>query len=240
MWTTVIVLALALNLEPNRLVIIGLLLVRPHPIRQLMVFMSTSFLMSATAGLIVLFVAHQGSLGKGGSTSAIMQIVIGAVALIAAAILSTNIAFGERKGRVTISTGGTAVPEPDTQPTSGSGLVDNFTRRFGGLAHGNSSWLAFALGIGISLPSVDYVALLLLIATAGVSPEVQVVALFAFLAIANAILAIPILSYLVSKERTIRVLERVRTWVLARGRRDYAMLLAIAGGLMITVGLTRL
>jgi len=36
MWTTVVVPAVALNLEPNRLALIALLLVRPHPIRQLL------------------------------------------------------------------------------------------------------------------------------------------------------------------------------------------------------------
>jgi hypothetical protein len=35
-------------------------------------------------------------------------------------------------------------------------------------------------------------------------------------------------------------LENLRSWVLARKRRDYAVLLAIAGGLMLTVGVNRL
>ena len=40
MWTTVLVLATALNLEPNRLALIALMLVRPHPIRQLLAFLA--------------------------------------------------------------------------------------------------------------------------------------------------------------------------------------------------------
>lgn len=50
MWTTVVVLALALNLKPNRLGIIGLLFIRPHPIRQLLAFLGTSFLITSTVG----------------------------------------------------------------------------------------------------------------------------------------------------------------------------------------------
>ena len=101
---------------------------------------------------------------------------------------------------------------------------------------------AFAalLAIGISLPSVDYIALLLLIATSGKPPEVQVAALFTFLTVANSILLIPIITYLFAKERTIRTLENIRSWVLARSRRDYAILIALVGVLMVSVGLTHL
>ena len=48
------------------------------------------------------------------------------------------------------------------------------------------------------------------------------------------------IGYVAAKEKTIRILENLRSWVLARSRRDYAVLLAIAGALMITVGLKRL
>ena len=101
-------------------------------------------------------------------------------------------------------------------------------------------WFAGALGVGIALPSVDFVALLLLIAASGESLEVQTTALFTFLIVANTILLIPMIGYVAAKEKTIRILENLRTWVLARSRRDYAVLLAIAGALMITVGLKRL
>jgi hypothetical protein len=47
------------------------------------------------------------------------------------------------------------------------------------------------------------------------------------------------IGYFAAKEKTIRILEDLRSWVLARSRRDYAVLLAIAGALMVTVGLNR-
>ena len=239
MWTTVLILAVALNLEPNRLGIIGLLLLRPRPIRQLLVFLCVSFLTNAVAGLIVLYLAYRGSFLQGESSSAIMQIAVGAVALIAAAFLFTNISLPGSKRPV--SEGSGDIPDgSEGVPSSGMGLVDNFTKRLGRLAHGDSMWLPAALGVGIALPSVDYVAMLLLIAASGEPPDVQVTALFTFLIVANTILLIPMAGYVVAKDRTVQVLEGLRTWVLARSRRDYAALLALAGILMVTVGFSRL
>ena len=238
MWTTVIVLALALNLEPNRLGVIGLLLLRPEPIRQLLVFLCTSFLVNSATGLIVLFVVNRGSVLKGESSSAIMQIGVGALALSVAAVLFTNIRMPGSKARA--ATEAATSGESAAVPSSGLVLVDNFTKRMGRLVEGRSLWFAGALGVGIALPSVDFVALLLLIAASGESLKVQTTALFTFLIVANTILLIPMIGYVAAKEKTIRILENLRSWVLARSRRDYAVLLGIAGALMIPVGLKRL
>ena len=154
MWTTVLVLALALNLEPNRLGVIGLLLLRPEPIRQLLV-----------TGLMVLYFVNRGSVLKGDSSSAIMQISVGTLALIVAAVLLTSIRMPGSKTRATEATAPTG--ESAAVPSSGLPLVDNFTKRLGKLVEGRSLWFAGALGVGIALPSVDFVALLLLIASSG-------------------------------------------------------------------------
>ena len=238
MWTTVVVLALALNLEPNRLGVIGLLLLRPEPIRQLLVFLCSSFVVNSATGLIVLFMVNRGSVLKGDSSSAIMQIGVGTLALLVAAVLLTSIRMPGGKGRAA----GAPAPTGESTgvPSTGLALVDNFTKRAGRLVEGRSLWFAGALGVGIALPSVDFVALLLLIASSGEPIKVQVTALFTFLFVANTILLIPMIGYFAAKEKTIRTLENLRSWVLARSRRDYAVLLAIAGALMVTVGLNRL
>ena len=238
MWTTVIVLALALNLEPNRLGVIGLLLLRPEPIRQLLVFLCSSFVINSATGLIVLFLVNRGSVLKGDSSSAIMQIGVGTLALLVAAVLLTSIRMPGGKARAA----GAPAPTGESTgvPSTGLALVDNFTKRAGRLVEGRSLWFAGALGVGIALPSVDFVALLLLIASSGEPIKVQVTALFTFLFVANTILLIPMIGYFAAKEKTIRTLENLRSWVLARSRRDYAVLLAIAGALMVTVGLNRL
>ena len=238
MWTTVIILALALNLEPNRLGIIGLLLLRPEPIRQLLVFLCSNFLVNAAPGMGILFFVNRGSVLKGDTSSALMQISMGTLALLVAAVLFTNIRMPGSKARATGPTAPTG--EPAAVPSSGLTLVDNFTKRAGRLVQGRSLWFAGTLGVAIALPSVDFVALLLLIASSGEPFKVQTTALFTFLIVANTILLIPMIGYFAAKEKTIRTLENLRSWVLSRRRRDYAVLLAIAGTLMVTVGLNRL
>jgi hypothetical protein len=238
MWTTVIILALALNLEPNRLGIIGLLLLRPEPIRQLLVFLCSNFLVSAATGLGILFFVNRGSVLKGDTSSAIMQISMGTLALLVAAVLFTNIRMPGSKARATGPTAPTG--ESAAVPSSGLALVDNFTKRAGRLVQGRSLWFAGTLGVAIALPSVDFVALLLLIASSGEPFKIQTTALFTFLIVANTILLIPMIGYFAAKEKTMRTLENLRSWVLSRRRRDYAILLTIAGALMVTVGLNRL
>ncbi|MCX6488858.1 MAG: GAP family protein [Mycobacterium sp.] len=238
MWTTVIILALALNLEPNRLGIIGLLLLRPEPIRQLLVFLCSNFLVNAATGMGILFFVNRGSVLKGDTSSAIMQISMGTLALLVAAVLFTNIRMPGSKARATGPTAPTG--ESAAVPSSGLALVDNFTKRAGRLVQGRSLWFAGTLGVAIALPSVDFVALLLLIASSGEPFKIQTTALFTFLIVANTILLIPMIGYFAAKEKTMRTLENLRSWVLSRRRRDYAVLLTIAGALMVTVGLNRL
>ena len=243
MWTTVVVLALALNLEPNRLGIIGLLFMRPHPIRQLLAFLGTSFLITSTVGLIVLFVVDRSTLLKGNFNGPIIQVGMGGLALIVAAALFTTIPLPGHKSRAADRPVGSPDDSPEGSaavPSAGPGLVDTITKRAGRLAKGSSPWFAAALGLGISLPSVDYIAILLLFGASGEQPAVQVTALFTFLILANAILLTPIIGYLIAKEPTMQILESLRSWVLARSRRDYALLLAIIGTLLITVGLSHL
>jgi hypothetical protein len=194
--------------------------------------------MSSATGLAVLL-AIRGSVLKWESSSAIMQIGMGAFALIVAAVLFTNIPLPKGKSSRP-STSEDQSGESAALPSSGLPLVDNFTKRTGKLLQGRSLWFAAALGVGIALPSVDFIALLILIATSGEPLNIQVAALFTFLTVANTILLIPIVGYMFAKERTVRTLENLRSWVLARSRRDYAVLLAIAGALMLTVGIRRL
>jgi hypothetical protein len=186
---------------------------------QLLAFLTGSFLTSASFGLAVLLFLHHGIPAENRFNGARVQIILGVAALIAAVILA----------RTGGPTNGEATP---------SKLVGWISARAGRVVSGSSPWFAAALGVGLAIPSVDYLALLLLISTSGGAPGVQISALLTFLTVANAVLLVPLTSYLLTPQRTRAALERLRTWVLARRRRDYAILLAIAGVLMIGVGIS--
>lgn len=224
MWTTVLVLATALNLEPNRLALIALMLVRPHPIKQLAAFLAGSFTTSAIAGIAILVFLHRGGWIAANVNGATAQIVIGVLALALALLLAINVI-------PTILT--TESDEAREQAPGLASLLSTYVSKF---VTGKSLWFAAAVGAGLAIPSVDYLALLVLIAASGLPLRAQAGVLLTFLTIANAILLIPIASYLINPLRTSAVLEQLRNWVLARRRRDYAVLLAIVGIVMIAVG----
>lgn len=224
MWTTVLVLAIALNLEPNRLALIALLLVRPHPIRQLLAFLTGSFVTSMSAGTLVLYLLGRGTWAGTALNGARAQIVIGVLAIVVAVLLTTN---------ALPSVVGAASADGSTAQSGLAGLLSKYV---GKIVEGSSPWFAAALGVGIAVPSIDYLALLVLIAASGLSLSGQVGVLLAFLTIANAILLVPVVSYLLNPKRTGAVLDRLRDWVLSRRRRDYAALLGVIGCVMIVIG----
>jgi len=117
---------------------------------------------------------------------------------------------------------------------SWAAMLSNYASK---IVSGSSPWFAAALGVGLAIPSVDYLALLVLIAASGLPLSAQAGVLMTFLTIANAILLIPIASYLIDPRRTTTLLEKLRNWVLSRRQRDYAVLLGIIGVVMLTVGI---
>lgn len=235
MWTTIAVLALALNFEPTRLGIIALLVIRPHPIRQLIALLAGSFLTSAIVGLVVLLLIHHGVPTFDRFNGAKVQIAVGIAAVLAAILLASNISTrattSSRSPRLALAT----TPFADEAQIQNR-LVAWVIARADGLIRGGSPWFTAAIGVCIAIPSIDYLALLTIIATSGVELMVQITALLTFLTVANVVLLIPIASYLMAPDRTRGALERLRDWMLARRRRDFAILLAIAGGLMIALG----
>ena len=59
MWTTVLVLAIAVNFEPTRIGLVPLMLVRPRPLLQLFAFLCGCLAMTLSIGLLVLFVSTE-------------------------------------------------------------------------------------------------------------------------------------------------------------------------------------
>ncbi|KHO26460.1 hypothetical protein QQ44_12305 [Mycolicibacterium setense] len=236
MWITVLGLAIAVNFEPMRLGLITLALGRPRPALQLTAFLSGSFLMSVTAGLIVLFVVRPGMLGAPQFSTAKVQIAFGVFAVIVAAVLASKVRLGQfsRAREAAVTADGEAPPPGQTR------TVTFVTSRVKSLVGGSSPWFSGAMGLAIALPSIDYLALLVLIATSGATASLQFGLLITFVAVANAVVAIPIASFLVAPTATRARLEAMRAWVHTRTRRDVALILAVAGAALVALGATGL
>jgi hypothetical protein len=135
MWITILVMAVAVSLEPFRIGMTVLMLSRPRPILQLLAFLCGGFAMGTTVGLVVLFVLRPRLLGSPQFTLPNVQIVIGVLALLAAAVLATNVSAG-RFGR----------GWPSASPVGGDAGPGKLATRARRLLKGGSLWGAGARG----------------------------------------------------------------------------------------------
>lgn len=216
MWLTLLVMAVAVSLEPFRIGMAVLMLNRPRPMLQLLAFLIGGFAMGFAVGLAVLFLFRSTLLGSPHFTLPKVQIVIGATALLLAAVLASGVRL-RRTG------------EP--------GRVSSHARR---LATGGSLWVAAGAGLGLALPSVDYLAALAVILASGSSAATQVAALLMFNVLAFALVEIPLLAYLVAPARTRVAMENLDRWIRSRRRRDVALLLGVVGVALVVAGMVGL
>ncbi|MGO9251892.1 MAG: GAP family protein [Mycobacterium sp.] len=213
MLITVLVMALAVSLEPFRIGMTVLMLNRPRPSLQLTAFLFGGFAMGMSVGLVVLFVLRRALTGSGYFTLPRVQILIGVLALVAAAALAVKASAGRPAGSERLST---------------------WTRR---LLTGRSLWVAGVAGLGIALPSVDYLAALAVILASGAAATEQVGALLMFHVVAFALVEIPLLAYALAPRRTRSAMAALHEWIRARQRLEVAALLAVVGAALLVAGL---
>jgi Sap, sulfolipid-1-addressing protein len=221
MWVTILVMAIAISLEPFRIGMTVLMLNRPRPPLQLLAFLCGGFAMGMTVGLVVLFGLRSRLLnGPTQLNLPKIQILIGALALLAAAVLAVR-AYLLRDGRRS-----GAPADPNGKAGGHSGW---FARRARRLLNGRSLWVAGVAGLGIALPSFDYLAVLAVILASGAAAGTQVGALVVFNAVAFALVEIPLLGFLLAPEPTRASMSALHNWIRARRRGEVATLLAAVG-----------
>ena len=213
MWITILVMAVAVSLEPFRIGLTALMLNRPQPVLQLFAFLCGGFLMGTSVGVAVLFVLRPVLSSSAHFTLPNVQIVIGAMALLAAAVLAATI---------------------QSRPNAGSGRLATAARR---LTNGRSLWVAGAAGLGIALPSVDYLAALAVIMASGAAAATQVGALLTYNAVAFMLVEVPLLAYVVAPDRTRALVATLHDWIRARRRLEVAALLTAVGCFLLAVGI---
>lgn len=211
MLITLLVMAVAVSLEPFRVGMTVLMLNRPRPMLQLLAFLCGGFVMGMAVGGVVLFVLRRRLLGTTYFTLPRVQIFIGVLALLAAAAL---------------------ILKPDGSP--GPGKLATRAQR---LMVGPSLWVAGVAGLGIALPSVDYLAALAVILASGAAAMTQVGALLLFNVVAFALVEIPLLAYLLAPGATRAAMGTLHDWIRSRRRIEVVTLLAGVGCVLLAVGL---
>jgi hypothetical protein len=215
MLVTVLLMAFAVSLEPFRISMTVLMLNRPRPMLQLLVFLAGGYAMGMTVGLVVLFGFRRRLLGSPYFTLPTVQIVIGAMALAVAVVLA-------------------ALDIRDRPPPAPGGLAVRARR----LLDGRSLWVAGVAGLGIALPSVDYLAALAVILASGETAARQVVALVLFNVAAFGLVEIPLLASVIAPRATRAATTAMHEWIRSRRRAEVAALLVMVGGVLLVLGLT--
>lgn len=230
MWTTVLALAIAVNFDPTRIGFILVVLSRPRPILQLAAYLCGGVLMSTAVAVLVVFVVHRGLFSIPEIDGATVQLVVGLLAVLLAAFLATNTSVGSRSRK--------AVPVGAVEPEGGelSPAAAGTPGRLKGRTLGTSPWVSGVMGVSTALPSVEYMALLVVIAASSVSAWAKALTIGGYLLVANIVSAVPLVSYAVSPDRTQSTLASFQRWIRARRRRDFALVLAAAGGVLIALG----
>jgi hypothetical protein len=215
MLLTILVMAAAVSLEPFRIGMTVLMLNRPRPMLQLLAFLCGGFAMGTTVGLVVLFVLRRRLLYATYFTLPRVQILIGLLALLVAAVLAIQV----------------LVTRPGRRPALPARI-----RTLRRLLNGRSLWVAAAAGLGIALPSVDHLAALAVILASGAATTTQVVALLMFNVVAFALVEIPLVAYLLAPETTHASMAALHGWIGSRSRLEVAALLTGVGCFLLIVG----
>ena len=211
MWITVLVMAIAVSMEPFRIGMTALMLNRPRPTLQLLAFLGGGFVMAATVGLVVLFAFRPGLLGSAHFSLPKVQIAIGILVVLMAALLAAGV-----------------MPAP------------KLPAQARGLAYGPSLWVAGVAGLGIALPSIDYLAVLAVIVASGAARSTQVGALLVFNVVAFALVELPLVAYLLAPDRTRASMAALNDWIRSRRRRGVAAVLAAVGCVLLVAGIVGL
>lgn len=233
MWTTVLLLAIAVNLEPTRFIMVPLLLARERPMLQLLAYLIGCVTINLAFGFLILFVFHRNPLGSSASGGAKAQIVVGGLVLLVASVLVIN--WLRTKDRA--PAGRPGLPATPARPHRIDKFADN-VRRF--LRRGRSPLWAGLLGASVGIPSVDYLAVLLIIGTSGRPAPEQAAALGVFVVVGNLVVMAPLIGYLISPSTTLQRLDRFAQWTRTRSQVEYAGLLALVGAVLIGVGYSHL
>jgi hypothetical protein len=209
---TVLLMAFAVSFEPFRIGMTVLMLNRPRPALQLLAFLIGGFAMGTTVGLVVLFVFRRILLRSSYLTLPRVQLLIGLVFLMVAAVVAADVP--RRLG-----------VRPGTFATPAHRLI-----------RGDSLSVAGFAGLSIALPSVDYLAALAVILASGAAALTQVAVLLMFNVVAFGLVEIPLLAYVVAPEKTAASMAALNNWIRSRRRHEVGLLLAAVGGVFLAIG----
>lgn len=256
-------LALLAGLNPVRLGIMLLVISRPRPVQNLLVYWVGCLIVSVLFLLVPLMVLHAtptfASFAKdlgtpattANSTVRHIQIGIGVLALFIAVLMTVRLLARQRARLPTPAANTSTLLLDSNTPTAISRLLgraqDGSTeggsafRRLLGRAHNawenGSLWVALVVGL-LSGPGVDgSLYALAIIAPSGAAFGTQVSAAIAFVIVMLAIEEFALASYLVIPGKTQAVVQLLHDWALAHRQKLLVAIFAVGGAALVANGM---
>jgi hypothetical protein len=238
MCSAVLLLALVAAIDPVRIGIAALLISRPRPMRNLLVFWLGGITTGIAVALIVLLALRNFALSAVRVVVSVAsrpivahaQVAIGVLALQIAALIAAH--YWARQRAPAAVTGGSPsvlVREPNTPTGSGRTSMRRRLER-------GSPTVAFAAGMAMATPPVEYVGAIVAILASGAGAGAQVSAALMFTVVSFAVAEIPLVSCLATPVKTQAVLLRLHDWIRARRQLILAVVVGVCGVLMAVAG----
>lgn len=221
-------LAIVVNLEPTRVGLLPILLTRQRPVLQLVSFLVGSLTVNLSFGILILFVFHSNPVDMPNDASHWAQMTVGLIALLMACVLYLRWQMTQRPKGTSFH-----VFEKIWRAIQNARiykLANNWRRT---IWISPSLWFAGLAGVGVGLPSADYLAVLVSIAASDLLPMQQLFTLIAFVLTGSLVIVVPLVGLLFSPVKTIVLFERFRSWLYAQSPLKYAVLLAAVGCLLV-------
>lgn len=236
MWSSVVVLALPIALDPVRLGVSLLLVSRPRPAQNLLVYwagcVSASFLLLLVPLLVLRFTpvfspfVHDlaNPTTTASSTVRLVEVVVGLVFLTIAALMAVRVAL-RRRSRVLAGDGESLAAADDSDPVSrllkrgrdapeaGGSVIQRLLGRAHGAWEGGALWVAFVIGFWAGPnPSLVMFSLATILGS-GAAIGAQIGAAVVFIAVSLALVEIVLICNLLAPTRTQAALRRLHDWV---------------------------
>ncbi|MGE2721081.1 GAP family protein [Mycolicibacterium celeriflavum] len=261
MWSSVLVLGLLTGINPVRIGIALLVLSRPRPVQNLLVYGAGCLTACALALALPLMLMHATPMFDpfvdGFARSPALpkiEIGLGAIALVVAALLTAHALMRRRqrtgpvppRAHAQTLTTESARPSPisrllgtgDDAPAEGDSLIRRFIRCVRDAWKSGSLWVSFVIGFafgGIEPDAGLLILALILTSTAGIGA--QIIAGIAFTVGILVVVEITLISYLVAPVKTQALLQRVHDWALAHRRMILITMCFVGGVALIARGL---
>jgi hypothetical protein len=241
MWGTVFVLALLTANDPVRLGIAALLVARPRPLLNLLVFWLGGMAAGIAGGLTVLMLLRDFLLRviqdvtstAARFTGGPIQIAIGLLALLIAARIAVGLS-AQQHVRVPAPAAGPLAEVPQPSTTTTFVRLSAIAKR---ALEGGHPWVSFVAGLGSATPPIEYLVALAAIAASGAAASTELGALVMFTIVVLAVVEIPLVSYLATPAKTQAVMLHLHNWLCARRRLVFAVALAATGVMLVARGM---